>query len=1138
MAKSSFNIPVNPNAFTTPALTETFKKSGLEEPSAMLEGESQPSTGYQEGQPQEEEGQDWSAVMENRQPGPQVYPDLDSSAYNQTSVDLQGNLISPGDLALKRERDRHREMEILGVHDLSFDDRESIQNQFGSAIGEKDIVAFKLGAVRMGEALGGMTISGDTNSPIEMAGKSESALEYIKRGYGLTALEAVNNTATTAALILPVVAGNETISIEQDGTSPNEVSLQSFLGGEFNVSHAEKETKLKTDTVKALLGSTYAKLAKLSKNRTDEQGRPIDPRSLEAVTADQQVTGEALLASFEESGILVSNMDPDGVERTYVNPLYGDELYKATRELSRTFSQAGLGRSQTTPGTDKGESGTAQAITRHGDVKSKQKVDEIVESKRILNQTPLITSPTRAWLAGMLFSEAYKSVVAQDAAALPDAAPALNMEMDPPPREPSKYKQYKAEMGQKFSKGQKTIQGFSEHLKVGSPRFNVWWEDYIVHRLYCDSNDANMQRDLVGRAVIGAIEVPFTVSGVAYHKTGVSRATADKFWSDVGKLVREEGRESYHLENDNDRELGFLLTTAHALDVGKSVGKSTKTLHPSDWLTLMTPEFIARSASFGSKLQSLIPASTRDVAVQLQSPENINVTSEQRVILQQLLDNSDKKDWGFKAQAYIDLARYVDAKNRGVVFTPRLTTAIDQNSAGRAFAGVDVGSDDVARRVGLAWQRYYDKGMQDALPYGSPRTYFLGVATDIGVDKAIGKATPHDATVLKEILRRYAAADTTNKFVDDFGKKVLLTSDYGKSVLFHFEEAKAFLRKHPEFAAEYKALFPKDEAKAVATLNEIFKHTLYEATAVWQQAVPKNITKVLHMMDRSPAPIGFFGEPMGVGSFIMQKTGKSIKIQGKDIDKVIELEKRVRSIRAKAKDKGYLDEEGRPIDAPGEGTADINQIGPMMGQYRESALVITTMLHLNKGRGSDKILFAQPVFDNFVLNSGSFAQFLYTANNVIAPKVFGWDIQVSFIDDFMKQMNVAIKQVEKDGKADIGTAGKYYGATMTLDREYGYLANSEVKLSPKKQALLDFLNSPSSGYVPPSESRPDSIVISAEKYKNLITKFFNYSLYTYDKHGRVQSSISKWRDEGLAKKKQIMKEIMELAARGDILFMT
>lgn len=1156
MAKSFYNIPTNPNAVTNPALSEAFKKSGLAAPEVLPEEEAPapeqqtPSfSGGEESYPQQEQDQpeDWSAVMENQQPrgsqgGPQAFRDVDDEAYMGTLrvPDVKGNVLSREEVLEMEKSDRARDMRSVGIFSASYEDAAELKSQFGSAVGTKDVVTILGTARRLGESLAEMSVSGDIDMQLEPGQDKMSGLDLLKTGFNSTATEVTRNLVATAAMTLPVLSGNMRVSLTDENGQEDASSLKAFLGGDFTFGTSEKETKLTKEAFIPILGHTFAEVSKLSKNVTDEQGRPIDPKSLPASSVSSAVSGMLIYKALENRGILVTKKDENGVEQPYLSPIVGHDTLMATHGMAAAFGQAKVGKSTTTPGTNTGESKTAQRITRHGDLdrKNKEKVDKVSDSKIILNRTPLVTSPTKAWIAGMLFSEAKRSLLSNDPVALKNAAAVLNVELDEPPREPSKYKQYQAEMMQKISKAMRSLQGFSEHLKVGSPRFNTWWEDYVVHRLYADSNDANMQRDLIARASIGAVEVPFSVSSTpAYHKTGISSKEAAAYWTDIKDLVEDAGRESYHLESDRMKEMSFLLTVAHALDIGKTAGgvNTTKSTHPRDWLTLMTPEFMAKAASIGSRLQTLIPSSSKDIAMGLSDPAKIPVTPEQRVILNELLSGSDKKTWGFKAQAYLDMARYVDAKNRGIPFTPRVTTAIDMNSAGRAFQGMDIGSRQVAERVGLEWQRYYDDRISNALPHGSPRTYFVGVAIDLGVDKAIGKADPDLSNDIKRLLEEYSEGDVA--FIDDFGKKVLLTSDYGKSILFHYAEARSFLRKHPEFASKFKALFNSEE-EAVAAINNIYKHTLQEATSVWQQAVPKDITKVLHMLGTSPEPTGYFGEKMGVGGFISQPIGKSVRIQGEGIDQVIQLEKMIRSIQAKAKDKGYIDEEtGKPVEAPGEGSFDINQIGPMLGQYRESAVVIETMTYLNKNKNPDKILFAQPVFDNFILNAGSFAQYLYTANNIFAPKVFGWDIQTAFKDDYLKQITKVMSEVQKAGEADIGKAGKFYGTTMTLDREYKYLSESETKLSPVRQAFLDFLNSPSSGYIPPSADRKDSNVISFKEFSKLVVAFQQFKLYYYE-GGARKSSLHRWITEGLEVKEQVMRDFRKVARNGDVLFMT
>ena len=270
------------------------------------------------------------------------------------------------------------------------------------------------------------------------------------------------------------------------------------------------------------------------------------------------------------------------------------------------------------------------------------------------------------------------------------------------------------------------------------------------------------------------------------------------------------------------------------------------------------------------------------------------------------------------------------------------------------------------------------------------------------------------------------------------------------------------------------------------------------------------------------------------------------------------LSERVYSAMAKAKNKNTKDEDGNELPEPGEGTLAINQMGPIMGQYRESVIIALTMLYINKGKSAKDILFSQSVFDNLILDSNSMAQFVYVANNIITPQVLSWDIQENIKADFLKKTGEGMKEIAKDGYADIGRNGKQWGTTVALDREWKYMDAQE--LTAKQKKLKAILEDPNSGYIPPGEDNEAAranIKITPEQFAKLYVALYNNKMFIYsgggNKHrpnvhgikgglievesaGVRESALDKWVEQGLKRKREAMKSVNDLAKHGRVSF--
>lgn len=1055
--------------------------------------------------------------------GPRAYED--TMQPNVNSVDRFGEPLDRNAVMDQVQRERVAEAKRAGVFQNNWNDQESLrQNYKDGSIKANEVGTLYRAGAAIGEELGKLDI---TKTGINNAPSQTNGMDYLSQGTGRSAVQTSNNMLVATSLLLPVVSGAADVTTE-DGQDP----LSALLAGDLDMGNVSKinGAMLEKDAAN-LLGTGFLKISKLNKDVVDAEGRPIDPRTVDRANISGLEAGKIGVNALISAGILARDT-VDGQPVVIINPLGGRDLYQASHGMSKEVQGAVLEMSTSTPVSREGMATTAARRTTNVGNKVKinqQDTPEMKESIRVLGNMPLVTSPARSWIGAMLLNQAMLTLNGDVAAV--DSVAHANVEQDTD-EDPGGRK-----LKMKVGKATKGMKGHAKNIAAGGVRFSRWWEDYSVHRLYQAANDVNQQRDMMARAVMGGTSKPRKSSDIPIHKLGITQKMGHDYWKRTGDMVRQKNRPSYEHESDLDKELGFLLSAAHALDIGpKAVGRPTASMLPGDILAQFTPEMMASAAVFGRQLKSLIPSSKKEIAEGVFSPETISVAPEHKAILQRLINESDNKTWGFVASAYIDMADYIDSKERGIAFTPQMVTSIDQNSAGRAFLAMDIGNQDLLERVGVLWHSEFEDEVSNTLPHGNPRKYFMQNAQDVGIYNAINSSQGNLREAWKAGLKKYSMDNP--KFIDDFGKKVLMTTDYGKPAMFHQAEAAAFLHKYPEFRDDMLNHYA-DTKELIGALNDIFTHSLYASTDVWQQAVPKDITQVLQMFGRTPEPTGFFGEKVGLGGFIDTPIGEQLQISGSSGTELVELTKRIQSAMAKAKAKGMKDEDGNPIPEPGPGTAAINQVGPVLGQMRESIVIALTLLHFNQGKQAKDILFSVPVFDNMILNANSFPQVMYYANNVAAPAVFGWDIQTNFLDDFKKQFAEGLAEVKKEGSVDIGSGSKYYGTTVVLDKYYGFLKNPKFgdgTLSKKQKEFLDFLESPSSGYKPP-EGRNDVNVITSDQMEKLFTRFFTYRFIEGDGKGRVNRLLD-WGQEGLKAKQKAMEKLKRLASQGKVSFMT
>jgi hypothetical protein len=1038
--------------------------------------------------------------------------------------------VTPYDVRLQQlEEEKARQARLAQSVNIDWESQQELRDAFPEAVLPTQAGTIQRSARDIGESLSremvNITEEGSA-TPVELSG-----MTYLKQGLGLSTKQVASNITLAANMIAPMLAGaaktgNGEIQTDEKDTFNY---LDAILSQEGDVAIPKNAVSggVPVEVVEQTLGRLIKNYAKGS--QVDAENNPLDPRTLQGQNVDAQSAGATALNALVNSDIFTLDNAPDGTRIVRLNPIFGTEFYASGRNLRRTLGEAGAGMSQTVPVTEEGNYAGAMRNIRRGDKQKVnfEKLDNVTEAKRIAGSIGRLVGPGKAYIGAMLYSNAL--IEAQNDPANP--APFNTLDL-------FKITKRDIEEGSPVVKDKlngigKELTMLSNALLQGVPRYTPHWEDYSVHRLYNDSLDMNEQRNKFTRAITTGIGNPFMMDS-NYHETGVNRFTAEKYWERIGNKVRS-GNFDINSLSAQERELGFLLTLGRVLDVGRTVGMTTENMTAPNILEAITPNFLIAAAQVGSVLKSIVPSTKRDVYNAMVDPQTVDpskLTDEQKVAMQTLLDNSDRETWGYVLQAYVDASNYLDAKKNNKPFLPKATVAIDMNSAGRAFLAMDIGEMNVIERVGLLWESADRDGVfDDTQPEGNPRTYFIDVAKHQSIDKAFGLDQREKAMKFKELLDKYGS----RSFNKSLAKKVLLTTDYGKPLAYHLEEARAFLKEHPEFSDELVNYYNGNTEAAIKDINEIFKFTLKDVVSEWQFVLPKKMVKVLQMLGRVPHPTGIYGEKMSLGNMTPVETGTTVTVGTGANERKIKLTRAMFNALAPAKPKVFED---GTVWEPGEGTAAINQIGPLLGQYRESALVIDTMNYINGGKDPAKMMYMLPVFDNFITDATSYPYVLYTANNIIAPKIFDWDIQKPFKEDFENQLREGIKEIENQGEVVIDKNSKYRGAFITLDREYGYIKDTKNPSEPQKK-FKEVLENPKYGYVKP-EDRSGAVVLTPSQFKILLNAVIEYLDVsgTRAAFNKNEGGLNSWINRGLAKKAKAMDKVKQQAKQGKVYFMT
>jgi hypothetical protein len=1008
----------------------------------------------------------------------------------------------------------------------------------------------------------------------DSSGAQATGLQRLSEGLGVTTRSAANFNTLSLSLLAPMINGaqekmsNTDLPTEEEsnGFAAMESLIDAGEGGLELVSHGGGITY---DSLITAEGRLINGLAKAS-TAVDPNGLPVNQENSSRISNEE--AGALAVKAKVDSGYYVE----DNVDGTFVvrlNPLKGAEFYQNSRGLQAAVTDVMAGRAQKVPVTDTGEYVGALRNVRSGDIKKPgfTKTPALQEAKRIAGSIGKLSSPIKGYFGNQLFKTLLEQIDSPDGTS-PNGIDALKFfKIDRGTLEKAKGGDETAqkEIRNKLNLATGEFKDQAGFMGDGSPNYTKYKEDYATHRLYQDPVDFNEQRNKLTRAIMSFPAPAFKMDSTSnYHEAGISRDTAEKFWTRIGEKAR--GRD--FTLTAKERELAFLATLARVLDLGRDVSSKTENMPIPDLMRLVDRNFLLRSAFVGEQLRSLVPSSTRDIRNDILNvatkvdivnnkgrkniggaPEEVTpafseVTEAQQQALDAWLNNSDRETWGYTLQGYLDAADYMRAKKDNTAFNPKTTVALDMNSAGRAFLAMDIGNVDILNKVGLIWEAYADREYQDVGANGDPRAYFTRIAREQGIVAAFGDSDQEKVQRWTTILDQYGGSgakdkQAARKFNSALAKKVLLTTDYGKPMNFHLDEARAFLKEYPEFQAEMMSYYNGDYPSIVKDLNQIFGATLRVSGDSWQYSLPKQIVKTLQMFGRTPKPAGFYGEPISVGRFGHQETDDYFTLRSKGDTKKIQRTRVAFDPEAAAASKTIQDEDGNDIKyVPGPGTAAINQIGPVMGQYRESIVIAETMAYINGGKDPSKMLNMSPVFDNFIVDANSYLFTLAVANNIVVPKVMKWDMATTFKEDYFAQQREVMAELKKVGpELTISPKSPYKGAFTVLDREYQFLKDTPAEKLTKRQASFkEFLESPQSGYTP-KDNRPETFTLKTDQLTQMFAKTFKFFGLNTETGSKEIGKLSRWTDNNSKerrKRSEALDKISSKARRGEIYFFT
>jgi hypothetical protein len=473
---------------------------------------------------------------------------------------------------------------------------------------------------------------------------------------------------------------------------------------------------------------------------------------------------------------------------------------------------------------------------------------------------------------------------------------------------------------------------------------------------------------------------------------------------------------------------------------------------------------------------------------------------------------SEEGEWHFKTQAYIDAARYVDARSKGLAFEPQVQTEHDGKQNGLAIQAMQLGSADHMKLVGLLYSNE-----SNVIPEGDFRNkFFKNLETSWG---ARYTDNPEVASLLNSAIE-YTIAEETKEgraiskgsIAKDLAKTPLMETAYGKYFGFHLSSARKFLRSHPAFLKFMMDAYPKDFPNELEVARELNVHIANSL----QQTLNLELQFVFKQLGHS---FSILGEQAKINSPLYHNTGRENEIsfgsraffpifdeKGSLQEFVTATGMRIPYGKTSANPshsgnfKLVMDEEtGMFTDyTPLFGTEQKRQYPVLTIQLIDSAIMGKTILDVNNGRVNDP-LYLIPVHDALITDASSVQQYHAVVNKNFVEINESYSVMEEAIKSFRKAEKKFYEKVNNNGRyafdgdtdANVFKGMYYYYQDIYNQIREAEQPGSDRKPSANKQAMLK--EAKKLGFVPEQELNGQSNFISGSNIKAL------YKLYK-DRH--------------------------------------
>ena len=431
---------------------------------------------------------------------------------------------------------------------------------------------------------------------------------------------------------------------------------------------------------------------------------------------------------------------------------------------------------------------------------------------------------------------------------------------------------------------------------------------------------------------------------------------------------------------------------------------------------------------------------------------------------------TDKGEWAYSFQSYIDIANYDQAMKSGGTFETKAQTQHDGKQNGIAIQATQAGDVNLLKRVGMIFSNKTDEQGNDitnVLPLGDIRKLFANNLYT-GIETAFA-GKDDKKSFWYSVVENINNADDSRGLIKDLSKQPLMEVSYGRAINMNDETASDFIYS-PKVKASgiidvstYQGgRYSPDEM--IADLNDLITATLTPTLNFTHQKIYKQAGHLWSMFGVVPSMQGPMGNTIYMGSTEYFKTGETLKLAVGDEIVGVELTKPEYTGSARTKKRKLVrdKETGWVLQERSRyGQEVANQLPVLTVQQIDAAVMAESVIEVNRkmfdsGQGVQYLI---PVHDAIITDASSVKQYHAAINKNFTKINKQYSIAKAIYNGLMGGYETAMRSINPSQMYDMNDESKYRSLHEELQRLHKEANEGVMKVvSQDRQTTMEAIS--------------------------------------------------------------------------------